>query len=114
MSPPSPCSGDTGEIALGRFEAPAGRQAIAPSTVARSLGWRTIAAIRDPHVVALYYRMLTDESVSFTDPPPVEWETDAFRARLQDGVARFELIEHYPSAEAARERVEAIRPSVGG
>lgn len=62
--------------------------------------------MRDPHVVSLRYRLITDDTTSFDDPPPVERETDAFRLRLADGIVAVEMVEHYPSEQAARERVE--------
>jgi len=62
--------------------------------------------MRDPHVSALVYRLETDETVAFDDPPPLEHETDAFRVRLADGVLRVEMKEHHPSEQCARERVE--------
>lgn len=62
--------------------------------------------MRDPHVVALIYRLETDETVSFDKPPPLDWETEAFRMRLSDGVARFEMSEHYSTSAAAREKVD--------
>jgi len=62
--------------------------------------------MRDPHVASLRYRFVADETVSFDCPPPVERETEAFRMRLEDGVATFEMIEHPASEETARRRVE--------
>lgn len=62
--------------------------------------------MRDPHVSALVYRLETDDTVAFDDPPPLEWETDAFRMRLTDGVLRFEMKEHHASEQRARGRVE--------
>jgi len=63
--------------------------------------------MRDPHVVSLQYRLETDPSVTFQNPPPVENETPAFRLRLDNGVATFRLKDHFPSAEAARRVVDA-------
>lgn len=62
--------------------------------------------MRDPHVVALRYLVVPAENVSFDEPPPVESETEAFRMRLADGIATFEMLEHHTSEESARERVE--------
>ena len=63
--------------------------------------------MRDPHVVALQYRLETDPNVTFQNPPPVEAETEAFRVRLDKGAATFELKDHFPSEEAARRVVDA-------
>jgi hypothetical protein len=60
----------------------------------------------DPHVVALYYDLHTDETISFESPPPVEWEAPAFRARLADGVATLTMKEHHGSEESARQAVQ--------
>ena len=62
--------------------------------------------MRDPHVVALRYRVITDEAVAFDNPPPVERETEAFRMRLADGIVTLEMKDHHSSEEAAREHVE--------
>ena len=62
--------------------------------------------MRDPHVVALRYRIEVDSTVTFDGPPPVEDETSAFRLRLENGVAHFQLKEHFPSVEAARSVVD--------
>lgn len=62
----------------------------------------------DPHVVALTYRLVHGTQVEFKDPPPVEWETDAFRLRLEGGLARAEMIEHYASVQEARGRVQSF------
>lgn len=62
--------------------------------------------MRDPHVVALRYRLVPGETVAFADPPPVEWETTLFRLHLAEGIARVELKDHYASAEEARAHVD--------
>ena len=62
--------------------------------------------MRDPHVVSLRYRVETDKTVRFDNPPPVERETKAFRMRLSDGTVTFEMKKHYASKETARECVE--------
>ena len=64
------------------------------------------AIMRDPHVASLRYRFVAGETVSFDCPPPVERETEAFRMRLEDGVATFEMLEHHASEDTARECVE--------
>ena len=62
--------------------------------------------MKDPHVAALRYRVVLAETVSFDQPPPVERETEAFRMRLADGVATFEMVEHHASEESARRCVQ--------
>jgi hypothetical protein len=62
--------------------------------------------MRDPHVASLRYRLVPGETVSFDCPPPVDRETEAFRMRLEDGVATFEMLEHHASEETARRCVE--------
>jgi hypothetical protein len=62
--------------------------------------------MRDPHVNSLRYRIVPSEDVTFDQPPPIEWDTDDFHMRLENGVATFEMLRHYPSKEAARQAVE--------
>ena len=62
----------------------------------------------DPHVEELIYRVEIGEERWIFDPTsPVEEETDEFRMRLKDGIATFHMKKHYPSAQSAREPVEA-------
>lgn len=63
--------------------------------------------MRDPHVVALRYRLVLTETVSFDQPPPVERDTEAFQIRLADNIVTFEMLEHHASEESARKRVES-------
>ena len=62
--------------------------------------------MRDPHVVALRYRLECDETLSFENPPLAEAQTDAFRVSLHDDRLTAEMIEHYSTEEGARKRVE--------
>jgi hypothetical protein len=62
--------------------------------------------MQDPHVVAVHYRVEADETVTYDNPPPVEWSTAVFDMRLADGKATFTLKEHYASEQAARDRIE--------
>jgi len=62
--------------------------------------------MRDPHVVALCYRLETAETVSFDNPRPVGGETGSFRLRLDNGKLTIELKEHFSSVDAARKPVE--------
>jgi len=40
--------------------------------------------VRDPHVEALHYALVTSDRVTFNSPPPVEAEREAFTLRLAD------------------------------
>ncbi len=62
--------------------------------------------MQDPHVVALRYRLEPTESLTFENPPAIEDETDAFRLHLENGVATFEMKEHFPSVDSSRNVVE--------
>jgi hypothetical protein len=63
--------------------------------------------MRDPDVVALHYRVVTDsESFEFKDPPPVEAEEAAFRLRLEAGNLRVEMKVQHATAESARSVVD--------
>lgn len=58
--------------------------------------------MRDPHVVALHYRVVTDINFVFReDAPPVDGELPAFRFRLVDGGLRVEMKEHHGSRGSA-------------
>ena len=58
--------------------------------------------MRDPHVVALHYRLETDDTLVFDNPPPVEHQTAAFDVRLADGIVTFTMHEHHATEESAR------------
>lgn len=58
--------------------------------------------MRDPHVVALYYRLETDPSLIFKNPQPLDQDVDEFTLRLADGVLTCTMKEHYASAEEAK------------
>ena len=58
-----------------------------------------------PHVVALIYHVVHDNSVSYESAPSLCHETEQFRIRVANGTARFELKEHFSTEEAARELV---------
>jgi hypothetical protein len=62
--------------------------------------------MRDPHVVSLRYRLETDKTVTFENPPSIERETNEFVAQLENGILTFRMKEHYPSVKAAREVVD--------
>ena len=62
--------------------------------------------MRDPHVVTLQYRVVTDPLFEFKDPPPIEHEEAAFRLRLEDGTLRVEMKDHYATEAEARDVVD--------
>lgn len=62
--------------------------------------------MNDPHIDSLRYRLKTDESFEFADPPPLESEMPNFRLRLEDNVLTVRPKAHYPSVEAVREAVD--------
>jgi hypothetical protein len=47
--------------------------------------------MRDPHVVALHYRIAVDPKLTLNDPHPIEYETATFSLRLADGHLRGEI-----------------------
>jgi hypothetical protein len=57
--------------------------------------------MRDPHVVALHYRLEAGPHLAFRDPPPMEKDTDPFSLRLANGQLRIEMKDHFATAEAA-------------
>jgi hypothetical protein len=62
--------------------------------------------LRDPHVVALQYRLETEPNLTFENPPPVDDERDAFHLRLENGFAVFQLNHHFSKVEDARGAVD--------
>jgi hypothetical protein len=60
----------------------------------------------DPHVESLTYRLETDETLEFEDPPPLEKERDDLRLRLAGDLLMVWPKEHYASEEEAREALE--------
>jgi hypothetical protein len=58
--------------------------------------------MRDPHVVALRYRLETDRLLIFDNPPPLAHDTDACTLRLANGVLTCRMKAHYASADEAR------------
>jgi len=62
--------------------------------------------VEELRVVSLRYRLQAADAVEFQNPPPIEWETDAFQLRLEDGVATAWLKEHHSSPDSARRVVE--------
>lgn len=61
----------------------------------------------DPHVESLRYRVEVNETyIQLDNPPPLEYETDANRLRLADGVVTVAMKEHHAAIASARQRVE--------
>jgi hypothetical protein len=58
--------------------------------------------MRDPHVVALRYRLESPESVVFEDAPAVERETAGFRLHLWNGKLTVHMKGHHATVESAR------------
>jgi hypothetical protein len=65
-----------------------------------------VPIMADPHVASVRYRLEASEGTTFDNPPPVHLETMCFKVTLADGVATFEMKEHYPDVEAARKAIE--------
>ena len=63
--------------------------------------------MRDPHVVALHYRVVTPSGFfAFKDPPPLEAERGTFRFQLKDGALRVEMKDHHATEASARSLVQ--------
>ena len=62
--------------------------------------------MNDPHVSVLIYRVKHGETVNYDKASPLEYETASFKISVKSCEARFELKEHFPAAEQAREAVE--------
>jgi hypothetical protein len=58
------------------------------------------------HVARLVYRLKTDGTWTFEDPPKIERQTDAFFLRLEDDMLCVSMREHHETAESARTPVE--------
>jgi len=63
--------------------------------------------MRDPHVVSLEYRLVSEEGVSFkSDVPPVERSEQEFDLLLSDHTLTVTMTSHHPTAESARSLVD--------
>lgn len=70
-------------------------------------GRGTDTQMNDPHVEALMYDLVPAPGLAFQPSAnPIEFEADAFRARLADGALRLEMIEHFAREDDARRAVE--------
>jgi hypothetical protein len=61
--------------------------------------------MNDPHVSVLMYRVRHYETVNYDKASPLEYETASFKVSIKGCEARFEMKEHFPTAEQAREAV---------
>src|SRR5208282_4586452 len=61
--------------------------------------------MNDPHVSVLIYRVRHDETVNYDMASPLEYETASFKVSIKGSEAHFEMKEHFPTAEQAREVV---------
>jgi hypothetical protein len=62
--------------------------------------------VNDPHVERLHYAIHTDSSVSFDNPPALEWSKSEFILRLSTGTAVAQMVRHYAHEDDARAVVE--------
>jgi hypothetical protein len=62
--------------------------------------------MRDPHVEALFYTLRHAENVLFLDPPPLYFDGEMFRASLDGGTLRVDMLQHYSSIREARDAVD--------
>ena len=58
--------------------------------------------MNDPHVKALYYRVIVGEDIDYGNAPPVSEITDEFDLSIDGDIAIFEMKKHYPTAGEAR------------
>jgi hypothetical protein len=58
--------------------------------------------MRDPHVVALHYKIEHAEYVDYAKAAPFEGEADAFKIHIDQDQATFEMMTHFATAEEAR------------
>ncbi len=65
--------------------------------------------MNDPHVEALIYVVEHDKSSDYSLASAIEIEHLPFRLKLEDGEARFEMKEHYPTRQQAE---RAIQPFI--
>lgn len=65
--------------------------------------------MNDPHVVALVYRIEHGDSIDYRKAKPFRREEQAFRLRVANGEVRFELLDHFPTIEAADRSLAGYR-----
>lgn len=59
-------------------------------------------AMNDPHVKALYYRVVPGKGVDYNKAPPVFEETDEFKLSIDGKTAVFKMKQHYSTANEAK------------
>lgn len=64
--------------------------------------------MRDPHVVALRYRLQTDESTSYHNPPPITREAATYSLVLSENRLTVTMKSHFPTIVLARNEVEQL------
>lgn len=74
--------------------------ALIPATEQRSM--------RDPHVVQLRYKLITDPDYRFTDPPSVHVGSGFFDATLDRDELKVTMKQHFPAIDQARIPVDAF------
>ena len=62
--------------------------------------------MNDPHVVSLWYRVKTAETVSYNKPPAVTVNDSAYDMTLMDDVLTVTMKEHHPTVGSAMARVK--------
>ena len=62
--------------------------------------------MRYPHVVGLAYSLKAEDRAKFSDPSPVEVDTDSFYIRLDNNLVTVWMKEHHSTSDSAREKVE--------
>lgn len=62
--------------------------------------------MNDPHVVSLTYRIDKAETVDFDRAPPRTVDRGAFRATVDDYVAKIEMVDHFVSVDEAQKLVQ--------
>lgn len=67
--------------------------------------------MKDPHIVALHYRLESIKGVSYDSPPAVRVHFSAFQGELANGFFIAQMLQHYPSETDARVPVDDfLRP----
>jgi len=62
--------------------------------------------MNNPHVKALYYRVVVGKDVNYNNAPPLSETTDEFEISLDGKTAVFEMKQHYSTADEAKAVVE--------
>src|SRR5215211_5969117 len=66
-----------------------------------------VTTMNDPHVEALHYRLVSDETEATFDAPPArEADRGAFQVRLADGILTVTMTDHHATEASARAQIE--------